>query len=143
MTTIILTIIGILLAAAAALMVVFYGGSAFEDGSTGAAANTLQNAGTNVITAHSMYKMSEAGSAASLADLTPVYLSEAPSVAGLGTASTDISTGYYEVTGVSAEVCDAVNDNLGLGATPATRPAATKMGCYNDASTGETFFAKL
>ena len=51
MTTIILTIIGILLAAAAALMVIFYGGDAFNGGSIGAQANTYQNAGTNVISA--------------------------------------------------------------------------------------------
>ena len=144
MTTIILTIIGILLAAAAALMVVFYGGTAFEDGSVGAAANTLQNAGSNVISASSMYKMKEQATPTAISDLTTggVYMSEAPSIEGVGT-SASIASGYYDVIGVSTEVCEAVNGNLGLGAPAASRPATAKMGCYTDATNGETFFAKL
>jgi hypothetical protein len=48
MTTIILTIIGILLAAAAALMIVWYGGDAFDGGSEKAIANTALNNVQNV-----------------------------------------------------------------------------------------------
>ena len=60
MTTIILTIIGILLAAAAALMVIFYGGDAFNSGTVGAQANQLQNGGTNVDSAVQMFKAERA-----------------------------------------------------------------------------------
>lgn len=61
MTTIILTIIGILLAAAAALMVIFYGGDAFNSGSTKAKANEYINAGENLNAALDMYKADNAG----------------------------------------------------------------------------------
>ena len=51
MTTIILTIIGILLAAAAAIMVLYYGGASAQQGRLTASANTLINVGENIINA--------------------------------------------------------------------------------------------
>lgn len=138
MTTIILTIIGILLAAAAALMVIFYGGDAFNSGSIGAQANTLQNAGTNVESAATLYKTENAADAAAVADLVSGgYLKEAPALTGVGTLSDDISGGAFTVTGVSDEVCVKVNENLSVA------PAAvgdTKMGCVEASG---TFFASL
>ena len=129
MTTIILTIIGILLAAAAALMVIFYGGDAFNSGTVGAQANTLQNGGTNVISAVQMYKAETATAPTSLANLTDVgpngaYLSESPAlptglVAAFGATS-------WTVSGVTAEVCARVNKNL---KNPTTLVGTEKMSC--------------
>ena len=153
MTTIILTIIGILLAAAAALMVIFYGGDAFNGGSIGARANTLQNAGTNVISAVQLYRGetgdndlssmpdNDGSTDLSIGDLAPSYLKEAPALAGLGTAETFTATAY-SVEGVEAEVCAKVNENLGV--TGSATAADAKMGCTQaDVDTDGTFFASL
>ena len=155
MTTIILTIIGILLAAAAALMVIFYGGDAFNSGSIGAQANTLQNAGTNVESAATLYRTENAEDADTIADLVSGgYLKESPALTGIGdtpTLSGADTAGYqFTVSNVSAEVCSKVNENLSVGTpattdvdgnvVPGTQPAigSTKMGCN-----GGTFFASL
>ena len=153
MTTIILTIIGILLAAAAALMVIFYGGDAFNSGSIGAQANTLQNAGTNIESAATLYKVENATAPASVGALTAVgadgesYLKEPPALTGIGTAGADFdpagdgSVYAFTVTGVSEEVCAKVNENvLGDGYTAPTAVGDTKMGCVE---TSNTFFASL
>ncbi len=148
MTTIILTIIGILLAAAAALMVIFYGGDAFNGGSIGARANTLQNAGTNVISAVQLYK-SETGDnsltgVTTWDDLEPRYLKEAPALAGIGTVGA-FNAASYTVTGVNDDVCLKIANNFADPATPLTAvPVAKtgKMGCYENA-TVNTFFADL
>ena len=150
MTTIILSILGILLAAAAALMVVFYGGSAFEDGSVGAQANTLQNAASNVQSASSMFRMTTGAAPTAMTDLTTggQYLSAPPSVEGVTAGTATISSGYYEVTAVPAEVCLKVNQNVGVNDDAATvtniptaRPTA-KVGCFGT-SPNYTFFGTL
>ncbi|MET4133792.1 hypothetical protein ABIE62_002948 [Porphyrobacter sp. MBR-155] len=143
MTTIILTIIGILLAAAAALMVIFYGGDAFNSGTVGAQANQYQNAGTNVISAVQMFKAERATRPANINALTVAgpngaYLDELPAlptgVAGVlatetvGTAPNVTTRDLYVVTGggtpetqISSPVCDRINSNLRV--TPATGAA--------------------
>ena len=144
MTTIILTIIGILLAAAAALMVIFYGGDAFNSGSVGAQANTYQNAGTNVISAAQL-----AAADAVAFDLTPGrYLKEAPALPNGATGA--LVGGAYEVAvggDQASEVCTRINTNLKLGTTPAADGADKgdfKMGCYaNAAGDAWTFFANI
>jgi hypothetical protein len=149
MTTIILTIIGILLAAAAALMVIFYGGNAFNSGSIGAAANTVQNAGTNVISAVQMYKAEHVSNPADGALAGSVligdYLKEAPALTGLGTdnglASDAQGNQSYTValTGTDAErICERVNTNLKRDAKSVGKTA--KMGCD---TTDQVFFANL
>ena len=146
MTTIILTVIGILLAAAAALMIIFYGGDAFNSGSVGAQANTLQNAGTNVLTASQMFYADHRADPANVAALTAAdangdgdaYLDSAPSlqgVSGITTADINAAGTRYEVAGVSTEVCTKVNRNLGITGTPT---GAEKMGCLSG-----TFYATL
>lgn len=147
MTTIILTIIGILLAAVAALMVIFYGGDAFNAGSVGARANTLQNAGTNVLSAVQLYKGTEAKNPADIAALIPLYLKEQPALGGVTTGAatyvidSDLvaagETPQYTVAGVSTEVCDRVNTNLGR---TVTTDKAGKMGCD---TTDKVFFANI
>lgn len=138
MTTIILTIIGILLAALAALMIIFYGGSAFNAGSTKAQANTLQNAGTNVISAADLALANgDTAATASVAALsTGGYLKAAPSLPGTLTGDVDASGKYYEVASVPADVCAAVNSNLKVTAGAV---GDSKMGC----STDSTFYATL
>ncbi len=127
MTTIILTIIGILLAAAAALMVIFYGGDAFNSGTVGAQANQIQNAGTNVVSAAQMYRAERAVRPTSLAQLQDgsgpagAFLDELPALpAGAnGVALTQALTSTsYTITGVPAAVCDRVNANLGVEVDP-------------------------
>ncbi len=128
MTTIILTIIGILLAAIAALMVIFYGGDAFSSSSTGALANTLQNAGTNVISAANLYRAENGTQAANLAALAPRYLKDVPAVSNAGTTPAfDGATGFFTVQGVADTVCDKINENLGV---PLDNEVGDhKMGC--------------
>jgi len=142
MTTIILTIIGILLAAAAALMVIFYGGDAFNSGSVGAQANTYQNAGTNVISAAQL-----AAADAVAFDLTPGrYLKEAPALPNGATGT--LVGDAYEVTVAgdqAAEVCARINTNLKLDAATVTALETAgdrtgKMGCNTADS---VFFANL
>lgn len=138
MTTIILTIIGILLAAAAALMVIFYGGDAFNSGSVGARANTLQNAGTNVISAVTLFKAEGAATPGTVSALSPNYLKEEPALDGIGTQVDAITGGLYTVTGVEDEVCARVNKNLGLAENATGK--ASKMGCD---TTDNVFYAAV
>ena len=149
MTTIILTIIGILLAAAAALMVIFYGGDAFNSGSIGAQANTYQNAGTNVISAIQLAKAdasvwTDVGSLHSATDQDKDYLKELPTLPG-GAAGALAAPGgsQYVVTlnntdGQAAKVCARINKNLKLATAPTVVVTDVKMGC---ATTDMKFFA--
>lgn len=165
MTTIILTIIGILLAAAAALMVIFYGGDAFNGGSIGAQANTYQNAGTNVIAAVQLAKADNAswtgmtgatGLAGDGTDPDKNYLKEVPALneasnvvlvspteaasATPPTASSANGTVLLATVGGvnAAAVCDRINKNLKLASAPTAYSSTIKMGC---ATTGTVFFA--
>jgi hypothetical protein len=150
MTTIILTIIGILLAAAAALMVIFYGGDAFNAGSIGAQANTYQNAGTNVISAVQLAK-AEVAPSASFADLIAGdYLDEEPALPS--DAVTSLSATQFTATVVSSSVanadlvCDRINANLrnGLVGDEDIATVDAKMGCVTAGTPGvPTFFANI
>jgi len=160
MTTIILTIIGILLAAAAALMVIFYGGDAFNSGNVGAQANQLQNAGTNVVSAVQMFKAETATAPDAILDLTTpgpngAYLDEAPALPDAVTEGFQTVAGrqLYTIEGVPANVCARVNTNLGVtpaaaadlaAAAPlAAAAGAPKMGCYApDADSAGVFIAR-
>lgn len=159
MTTIILTIIGILLAAAAALMVIFYGGDAFNSGTVGAQANQLQNGGTNVVSAVQMFKAERATPPADLAALrTPLpngigaYLDEEPALATGQTATlvngpANTNVRIYQVTGVAPAVCARVNTNLrnpAIASGTAVTAAAPKMGCIPGATETDngTFYAR-
>lgn len=140
MTTIILTIIGILLAAAAALMVIFYGGDAFNSGTVGAQANQIQNAGTNVVSAAQMFRAERATRPTSLLDLrnangpAGAFLDEEPALpAGApGTPLTQNIVGTnYVISNVPGTVCDRINANLGvtLGGDPVAPVGNPKMFC--------------
>jgi hypothetical protein len=147
MTTIILTIIGILLAAAAALMVIFYGGDAFNAGSIGAQANTYQNAGTNVVAAVQLAK-ADNFAYTDVTSLLGDYLQEAPALpAG---AVSGLAADVYTATVVSSStenadaVCARINDNLrnGLDETATAASTTAKMGCFGAGAT-PTFFANI
>lgn len=156
MTTIILTIIGILLAAAAALMVIFYGGDAFNSGTVGAQANQIQNAGTNVVSAAQMYRAERAVRPTSLEQLTDpanagpagVYLDERPALP-IGANNTQLvqtlSATAYTITGVPTAVCDRINRNLGvtLGAPAGDPPVAAPVGNPKMSCVGGTFTARI
>jgi len=157
MTTIILTIIGILLAAAAALMVIFYGGDAFNSGTVGAQANQVQNAGTNVSSAIQMFKAERAVGPAGLAELRTAlpngigaYLDEDPALPQGATASIVNGTGnvrIYQVTGVTGQVCARINTNLrnpAIATGTAVTAAGPKMGCVPGATPAAvgTFYAR-
>lgn len=79
MTTIILTIVGILLAAVSALMVFWYGGDAFDRGSANAVAATTLQAVNQIADARQLWNVEHGieytGSPAGLA---PYYLSSVP-----------------------------------------------------------------
>lgn len=149
MTTIILTIIGILLAAAAALMVIFYGGDAFNSGTVGAQANQIQNAATNISSAVQMFKAEQARTPTSMAELTTTtnrpngaYLEEVPALpASLsGLMGFDNNRLIYWIENVPAQTCARINSNLrvspAVAATgaaarnAATTSGAAKMACY-------------
>lgn len=147
MTTIILTIIGILLAAAAALMVVFYGGDAFSSGTLGADANMIQNAGTNVASATQMYRAEKGGYPTDLTQLldgtgiSGAFLDSIPAVPAPATVESAIGTDRkFLVNAVPTAICTRINKNLKVGTQPATVALATaKMSC----TTTGVFVARL
>lgn len=159
MTTIILTIIGILLAAAAALMVIFYGGDAFNSGTVGARANQIQNGATNVVSAIQLFKAEFGTAPTAIDDLTVTgstrpngpFLDELPALPAGLTASMTNGTGnvrYYQVAAVPGNVCVRINANLRnpsiLSGTPVAN-ATPKMGCIpgtNPANDPGTFYAR-
>ena len=145
MTTIILTIIGILLAASAALMVTFYGGGVFSSGVSAAGASTVQTGGSAVLAAVELFKSEKAYAPASLADLKtngvggPFLKGDPVIPAG---ASQQYAGSQYIVSNLDILVCDRINYNLNLsGVTSATSPFAQKMICIPQTSTTGTFYA--
>lgn len=149
MTTIILTIIGILLAAAAALMVIFYGGDAFNSGTIGAQAATFQNAGTNVLSAITYYRNEQGVLPSSITSLTENGLSgkppldAIPDLPGVSTSDQSVVGTRYLVNNVPAEVCKRINKNLKVSVTPTAPVSTPVMGCAlaSASATTGTFFA--
>lgn len=156
MTTIILSVLGILLAAAAALMVVFYGGNAFNKSTTESSASMIINAGQNVQAAANMYRMKNGREVILLETLweNGEYLAEEPILDTLdGFIGHDIYNGgpnrkWYSAFSIDPEVCLAINKNLGLNAEGDTiadlPPGRTmdKMSCYGS-SGWYTYTARL
>jgi hypothetical protein len=155
LTTIILTLVGILLAAAAALMILFYGGQTYDKGVLGAAASTLQNAGTNVLVASQMFRSGEGRAAASMSELAASrkYLAEVPKVNATSRANDATAMSFdgsqflvaLGDTDMDREICARVNRNLGNGFVAGGQPPRfedvpdmsrlPKMGCgsYDEA----------
>lgn len=156
MTTIILTIIGILLAASAALMVIFYGGDAFNSGNVGAQANTVINAGTNVVSGVVMYQAhtgkfpdfpgpSHQERLAQFAALEDgAYLKSVPSLPSPISQGLLTAAAYYYATAVPDAVCARININLKNGVVaPGTDGKTKKMMCVpSGTSAPGTFYAR-
>jgi hypothetical protein len=154
MTTIILSVIGIILAAASAIMVTFYGGSSFDSARVNADANMLQGAGVSIISSVNLARL-QLGSSISLTGTNDqqrlssflglsgpggTYLASLPHIpSGLSQGLT--STLQYRITDVPATSCTRLNSNLKI-ATPTSITTTVKMGCFmaSGAATG-TFFA--
>lgn len=149
MTTIVLTIIGILLAAAAAMMTVFYGSQAFSGGSANAGAVTLENAASNVTTAFRTYVVAQRERPATISQMVPVYLSQVPNLGAAGAFSDDITAvsganagSFMHVSNLSPSVCAQVNENTGnsVAATASAGEMPGRIGCNeNDL----VFYARL
>ena len=153
MTTIILTIIGILLAAAAALMVIFYGGDAFISGTKNAAAASYQNAGQNVLSALALYEGQNGSvNGATLSTLTssscinggsclsdeptlPVSIDGAP-------PEQSLNDGQYIITNIDRSVCEQVNNNL-KSLTNQNVGMENQMGCALAVSGPGIFYANF
>jgi hypothetical protein len=145
MTTIILTIIGIVLAASAALMTTFYGGSVFSSGANSTASSTVQSAGTSVLIAIEMYKSEKGTSPTSLADLKTAgvggpFLKIDPVIPAGSVQS--FSGTQYIVSGLTNFVCDRINSDLQITeVTQETSSFSSKMICIPSSSTTGTFYA--
>lgn len=149
MTTIILTLIGILLAAAAALMTVFYGSQAFSSSNANAGAVTLVNAAENVSTAFRIFFVARHERPATISEMMPVYLAQVPNLGATGVLSDNItsSSGAYpgsfmRATNVTSSVCEKVNENTGnnSAATALAGEMPGRVGCnVNDL----VFYARL
>lgn len=120
MTTIILTIIGILIAAASALMVAYYGGDAFSGGDIRARAAMFQNAGLNVVSAVRLYRAETGGPTPTIEQLiSDGYLIKDPDTPRppRGDLFSNISTfenmEYYTTPAASAKVCERIENNAG------------------------------
>ena len=152
MTTVILTIIGILLAAAAALMIVYYGSDGYERGATNAQASTLVNAAQNVMSAEQMFFNRDGKGSADLTELqTEKFLSDLPEItdgqvqetyADLTNSEGDTRRAFV-VTNVTEEVCLSVEQRINQSnlSTVPTSPER-QIGCYNN-GTENIFYAKL
>jgi hypothetical protein len=156
MTTIILTIVGILLAAAAALMVIFYGGEAFTEASVSAKASTYINAGQNISSALTLANANGVN-IAGLTDLSQLhnpddytqdYLSKIPDLpdmkfSGFGTSYADdgVTVRYMEydfyIGGDNPnKVCLAINKKLNLKDNYQFATYAQQYSCMIEDPTG-------
>lgn len=152
MTTVILSIIGILLAGLTALMVIYYGSTSYDEGTISAHASTLVNAGENVMSAEQLYYNTDGKGSVDLTELIDsTYLNDLPDVPN-GTVQetyadlTDangITKRAFVVTDVSDEVCLNIEKRVNnQSATAVTTTANRQIGCYDDGTTN-TFYAKL
>lgn len=96
MTTIVMTIIGILLAASAALMAFWYGGDAFDGGSTKAMANTVVNELQNVSHAVLMHNVSS-GTVLEIKDYKNFSQDRAQNLVSEGWLSQKVNNSFNEM----------------------------------------------
>lgn len=127
MFNLIITIISIALVVAMAAAAVYYGGEAFTQGTSKANAATLVTQAQQINGAITLYTNDNGGAApASVGDLaTGGYLQSSPVVPpNAASGSFTLSSGDSVVSGVNAEVCDRLNDAVGLASAPADVAAA-------------------
>src|SRR5690554_386799 len=136
MFSLIVTIISIALVAALALATLYFGGDAFNQGSAKAAAATVVNQAQQISGANTLHYLDNQayGSVADLVDGD--YLSAAPnpgtiSKEGAGYA-VETATGKITLELAASSVCDAVNAQAGLDATPTDEAGLdnVQFGCF-------------
>lgn len=141
MTTTILATIGIVLAAAAALMTMFYGGGMYGDGVVTAKADTVAEAGKNVVAGYNTYELRNGSPPSDPEDLVSGtgggILTGMPSVGGVGDVEPhwvglDRGRGLeraFAVRDVPDDVCGRINHVLaGSDAVPSTPDR--DVGCF-------------
>lgn len=132
MTTIILTILGILIAAASALMIVYYGGDMYGSGTVGAEANGVMNAGANVVAAIDQYRINERADPADVDALVASGYFKPDGVPG-DMALTRGTPGRFTISGIADDVCARINETLGRSASDASAglgPSGCQNGTY-------------
>lgn len=140
MTTTILATIGIVLAAAAALMTVFYGGGMYTDGAVTAKADTVTEAGKNILAGYNTYELRNGAPPSDPSDLLSSnggVLSGMPSVSGIGDVEPhwvglDRGRGLeraFAVRGVPDDVCGRINKLTG-GSEEMPSAPSRDVGCY-------------
>ncbi len=121
MTTIILSIIGILLAAVAAVMFFMYGGDAFFSGDISANASSVHSSGANISAGYGLYNLNIGRPPADLNELIGSgYVDKSPDLpADIATVipvwlKDGIGT-YFVVTLTDSRVCTKINSNMNRG----------------------------
>lgn len=137
-------IITIAIGALLVLAGLYYGGSLLNNGTVGANANTMTNAGGNVALALAAWKADNPGVVTppnGIADLvTGQYLRAIPQIDGItkagGSMGVDATLGVV-ATVANRQLCDRINVNLKIpsgtlntGAAAATAPAGVGSACY-------------
>ncbi len=146
MTTIILTIVGILLAAAAALMAFWYGGDAFEHGQAEAVASTQVSHMSQLAAAVRFYEIQEQRDDLPQSDGSFVarlkdagYLSgDVVDASGKGVvywySPTTQGRRHILIGWQSADVCTRINRKVGVATTPKSvefEKIVGEMGCVD------------
>lgn len=142
MFSLIITIISIALVAALAIASIYYGGAAFSQGSAKAAASTVVAQAQQISAANTLYQNDNAGANATNVALlvSGKYLSSAPVLSStISSTALDLSGSSVTSTGLTnANVCAAINAQVGLATTPTTDNVNVAYNCF--AATGATTF---
>jgi len=144
MSHLILGVIGIMLAAAAALIVVNYGGDYYLDAYSDGDAMNVENAFSNVLTAHRAYEMRTGSEPVDMAALLPGsgtgVLESLPAIRGGGVWPNEWRSLIVDgrtvdavtVTGLDEDVCLAINRRALRDAVPSA--PVGPLGCFRDGS---------
>lgn len=135
MVSLIVLLITIALGGIVAIATAYNGGDAFRNGSANAYATQLTNAGQQISAANILYANDNGGTySTSVATLTTggEYLASAPRVPKNASLSDDITGNVITVTGLTDEVCEAVNKQAGEADPTAVADTSTMaFGCVN------------
>lgn len=148
MTHLILSVIGIILAASTALIVVNYGGTYFIDAGIDSEVMDLENAFSNIATAHNMHVAklnANPASVTAMRDGTGSGVLDTLPLLRRGTISAGFATYTIDgrsrvattATGVPAEVCRAFNRRFGLPETLSAPVGVT--GCWSSGAANTAY----
>lgn len=142
MSHLILGVIGIMLAAAAALIVVNYGGDYFLDAYSDGDAMNVENAFSNVLTAHRTYEMRTGSGPEDMAALLPGsgtgVLESLPALRGGGEWPNEWRSLVVDgrtvdavtAVGIDEDVCLAINRRALRESVPSS--PVGPLGCFHD-----------